>query len=329
VLLDGRGEKHRALELYREACEATRAFNGPTCGLRGAHLLALYGHGVCAASLGLIAEASESHRRVLVMEPHDAESAFHLLVLSEGALGGENAEMRTKYIHLLPPHRLSSWDYVRALWNPLWNRATESNQSTTSTHHPSHRHHTQYSTHYYTHDMLHLALDALAPSLVDGLVLEFGVYFGKSLRMLAERLPAATVHGFDTFSGLPEDWTHREQRGAYSTNHELPPAPSNVRYHVGTFDETLPGFVEQASGPVRFMNIDCDLYSSTRQIFDALHSRVVAGTVIVFDEYVMTSRWRDDEFKAFQEAVARHGWQYEYLGISLVSGQAAVRITSV
>ena len=29
------------------------------------------------------------------------------------------------------------------------------------------------------------------------------------------------------------------------------------------------------------------------------------------------------------QAVAERGWQYEYLGISLVSGQAAVRITAV
>ena len=35
---------------------------------------------------------------------------------------------------------------------------------------------------------------------------------------------------------------------------------------------------------VRFMNIDCDLYSSTKDILDVLHARVVVGTVIVFDE---------------------------------------------
>jgi hypothetical protein len=39
------------------------------------------------------------------------------------------------------------------------------------------------------------------------------------------------------------------------------------------------------------------------------------GTVIVFDEYVMTSRWQHDEFAAFQEAVTTYGWQYEYLGV--------------
>lgn len=136
------------------------------------------------------------------------------------------------------------------------------------------------------------------------------------------------MYGFDTFTGLPEDW-HFEGRGSYSTDGHLPPAPSNVRYKVGTFAQTLPSFLAAHPGPVRFMNVDCDLYSSTKDIFDAIHGRVVRGTVIVFDEYVMTSRWREDEYKAFQEVVAKRGWEYEYLGISLVSGQAAVRITKV
>jgi hypothetical protein len=208
-----------------------------------------------------------------------------------------------------------------------------------------------------THGLLHLALDNLAPQLDDGLVLEFGVYFGKTLRMIANKLPATTVHGFDTFTGLPTDW-HHEGKGSCARNRSptrpglsrfqnyltfssrscfavtdsaggvLPAAPPNVQYHVGTFAETLPSFLESTSAPVRFMNVDCDLYVSTKSIFDVLHERIVPGTVIVFDEYIMTSRWKDDEFLAFQEAVAEHGWQYEYLGISLVSGQTAMRITA-
>jgi len=75
------------------------------------------------------------------------------------------------------------------------------------------------------------------------------------------------------------------------------------------------------------MNIDCDLYSSTKDIFDEVSERIVPGTVIIFDEYLMTPSWQDDEFKAFQEAVAKHGWTYEYLAFSIMTGQAIVRIT--
>ena len=37
-------------------------------------------------------------------------------------------------------------------------------------------------------------------------------------------------------------------------------------------------------GAIKLMNVDCDLYSSTKDIFERVHGRVVPGTVIVFDE---------------------------------------------
>ena len=46
----------------------------------------------------------------------------------------------------------------------------------------------------------------------------------------------------------------------------------------------------------------------------------------MFDEYLMNQGWREDEFKAFQEAVERHAWNYEYLAFNLFSKQAVVRI---
>ncbi|MDA8107986.1 MAG: hypothetical protein M0015_05070 [Betaproteobacteria bacterium] len=48
------------------------------------------------------------------------------------------------------------------------------------------------------------------------------------------------------------------------------------------------------------------------------------GTVIVFDEYFGHVHWREDEFRAFQEAVAENRWRYEYLAFS--SKQPVVRM---
>ena len=178
----------------------------------------------------------------------------------------------------------------------------------------------------FTHEMLQLAVRHSAAA--SGLVMEFGVFHGKSIRMLAEAFgPAQPVHGFDTFSGLPVDW-HAESAGSYSTHGELPPAQDHVHYHVGTFDQTLPGFLRAHPGPIRLMNVDCDLYESTVDIFAHVHARIVPGTVVVFDEYVMNEHWEEDEFRAFKEAVARHGWKFEYLGVSVVSKQAVVRIVA-
>lgn len=174
--------------------------------------------------------------------------------------------------------------------------------------------------------MLHLGLDA---GLSGGLVLEFGVGHGHSIRMIAQHVCDTPVHGFDTFMGLPEQWNH-EPAGNYSTQ-GIPPAdlPGNVELHVGLFKDTLPDFLATHPGPIRFMNVDCDLYSSTKTVLDQVAGRIVQGTVIAFDEYVQNTGWKEGEFKAFQEAAAANRWTFEYLGISLLTSQALIRITGV
>jgi tetratricopeptide (TPR) repeat protein len=161
-------------------------------------------------------------------------------------------------------------------------------------------------------------------AIIDGLVLEFGVCFGASICQIST-LVDQDVHGFDSFQGLPESW-HREAKGSYSTQGVIPSVPQNVILHDGWFEETLPRFVQQHPEPVRFMNIDCDLYSSTKTVLEIFAKQIVPGTVIVFDEYIWNEHWREDEFKAFQEAVLNHGWKYEYLCFSLMTKQVVVRI---
>ncbi|PKO25165.1 MAG: hypothetical protein CVU35_05590 [Betaproteobacteria bacterium HGW-Betaproteobacteria-8] len=162
---------------------------------------------------------------------------------------------------------------------------------------------------------------------VEGLVLEFGVRNGNSIRKIAA-LANQQVHGFDSFEGLPEAW-HHEPKGSYTTQGKIPEVPNNVKLHVGWFDKTLPEFLQQQPEPLRFMNIDCDIYSSTKTVLDCLAPRIVAGSVILFDEYVGNEHWREDEFKAFQEAVEKYGWHYEYLCFSIFTKQTVVRILSV
>src|SRR5690606_27174435 len=110
-----------------------------------------------------------------------------------------------------------------------------------------------------------------------GLVLEFGVRFGNSIRMLA-RLSQQSVHGFDSFEGLPDVW-HHEPKGSYTTKGVMPDVPENVTLHKGWFDQTLPEFLKQHTEAVRFINIDCDIYSSTRTVLDLLAPRIRPGSV--------------------------------------------------
>ena len=96
--------------------------------------------------------------------------------------------------------------------------------------------------------------------------------------------------------------------------------------HEGFFSDSLPPFFAAHAGPLRLANIDCDLYSSTRCVLDHLEDRLVPGSVLIFDEYFCTARWRKDEYLAFQESVARRGLSYDYLVFNPNSRQAAVII---
>lgn len=168
--------------------------------------------------------------------------------------------------------------------------------------------------------LLRFALDR-APA--DGLVLEFGVEKGLSINCLAAATPRI-VHGFDSFAGLPEDWSGTAApRGTFDRSGRPPKIRSNVRLHVGWFDATLPQFLAETPEPVALLHVDCDIYSSTRTIFTLLAPRIVPGTVIVFDEYFNYPGWREHEFKAFQE----FGRPYRYLGYAGEKGHVAVVIT--
>ena len=234
------------------------------------------------------------------LEPWNKDYNLFLGMLLEYAGRSESAADYLKEVHQgsnLDKARLDAWNYIKSANKKIPRMIGSSIEA------------------------FRLGMDAALPS---GLVLEFGVRFGVTIRQIAG-LTAQQVYGFDSFEGIPEDW-HDEAKGSYTTNGLLPEVPDNVLLYKGWFEYTLPKFVKEHKDRVRFMNIDCDLYSSTKTILDCLAPQILPGTVIVFDEYIGNLNWRDDEFKAFQEAVGSYGWNYEYLAFSMLTKQVVVRI---
>ncbi len=165
-------------------------------------------------------------------------------------------------------------------------------------------------------DRLKLMKHALetAAELDRGMYLEFGCgYTGRSTRFIAKHIEG-TLHGFDSFEGLPEEWFGDLGKGSLHSSAEMPDYPPNVVLHRGWFNESVPKFAQEYNGHIAFMHIDCDLYSSTKEVFDALGDRIVPGTVIQFDEHFNYPGWQQHEFRAFQELVAERNLDYEYLG---------------
>ncbi|MDB5191243.1 MAG: hypothetical protein JWQ96_806 [Segetibacter sp.] len=163
------------------------------------------------------------------------------------------------------------------------------------------------------------------PLIEDGLYCEFGVYKGSSINYMAPN-KNVTFHGFDSFEGLPEYWKPGYGEGFFDLKGALPKFEANVVLHKGWFNETLPLFVQQNSQPLALLHVDCDLYSSTKVIFDFMKHRIIEGTIIIFDEYFNYPRWQEHEFKAFQEWIEETGYEYEYLCYNQLHEQVAVRI---
>jgi hypothetical protein len=162
-----------------------------------------------------------------------------------------------------------------------------------------------------------------------GLVMELGVFRGGSLRIIADCVLPRTAHGFDSFDGLPEKFGNHPQGTFAVPLPERPIFDSNVELHVGLFEKTLGPFANEYRDDIAFVHIDCDLYSSTKCFFDAFGDRIKPGTILLFDEYFGYDGWEDEEFKAFQEFVARKKCRYTYIAYSAFLSVVAVRIDHV
>jgi len=156
------------------------------------------------------------------------------------------------------------------------------------------------------------------------LICEFGVFSGLTINHIAS-LTTQTVYGFDSFEGLPERWRDGVGKGHFKIN-TLPKVQQNVVLIKGWFDETLPVFIKDHDESIGFLHVDCDLYSSTKTIFEVLSHRIQPDCVIVFDEYFNYPGWEEGEYKAFHEFLERAKLKYEYIGYNRLKEQVAVII---
>lgn len=152
-----------------------------------------------------------------------------------------------------------------------------------------------------------------------GNTLDLGVYKGSSTRVLARIFTNEIIHGFDSLEGLPEDWAHVLKGAFGDVKGLLPDMPDNVKLYKGWFDDTLPVWLNgHMDRPISLLRIDCDIYSSTKTIFDVLGDLVQPGTWIVFDELIGYRGWEAHEYKAFQEFLAtRPNLSFEYVAFGL------------
>jgi len=160
--------------------------------------------------------------------------------------------------------------------------------------------------------------DLMAAQLQDRkvLYLEFGVWEGESIRYWAGLLKNSDsmLHGFDSFEGLPDDFNLTHPRLAFSTHGQVPAIEDNrVKFFKGWFEETLPGY-SVPDHDIMVVNLDADLYSSTKTVLRFLKDYVKPGTYLYFDEL----NDRHHELKAFDEFLKETGMKFRVVGANQI-----------
>lgn len=180
--------------------------------------------------------------------------------------------------------------------------------------------------------------------LVEGDIMEFGVYTGRSLALLAyyHGVNKLGIHkcgfsrrivGFDSFAGLPGSDGHpRWYPGMFGRNHSFHPLcaqgdkvsqetvialfdhyrlPLPI-IEVGSFQVTLRELFGVKYQKVAIAHIDCDLYESTKIVLFELHNLFQHGSIILFDDWFNFKGGANmGEQKAFLEYIKmQHNWAF-------------------
>jgi len=144
--------------------------------------------------------------------------------------------------------------------------------------------------------------------------LEFGVAEGHSLRLMASKFThlESRFYGFDSFEGLPEDWSpyFNVERGTFSTHGLMPDIDDQrVEFIKGWFQNTLPPFLSMGriSRPwPHLIHFDADLYSSTLFILTALWHHL-PEYYFIFDEFPF------DEVVALRDFTHSHPVEIKFI----------------
>jgi hypothetical protein len=161
---------------------------------------------------------------------------------------------------------------------------------------------------------------------VEGTVVKIGVHTGEGLLLLAERLHGREIVGFDTFTGLENDW--RPGYTAGMLGQDEAPKVRGASVVAGAYDVTVPAFLAEHPAPIALLHLDANEYSVTAKALDLLADRLVPGTIVILDEYFNYPGWQQGEFRAWSEFVGRTGIEFRYEAYTFDNEQVVLTVTA-
>lgn len=143
--------------------------------------------------------------------------------------------------------------------------------------------------------------------------LEFGVFEGATIDFWCKlnQNPKSRFYGFDTFTGLPEDWKNligSRPSSTWDCQGNLPKVDDKrVQFYKGLFQNTIDQFIQNYQPQENIIiHNDSDLYSSSLYLLTRLHDIIKKNTIIIFDEFNNVM----DEFRALEDYCAAYGRKY-------------------
>ncbi len=143
--------------------------------------------------------------------------------------------------------------------------------------------------------------------------LEFEVADGHSFNWWMEenKNEGSRFHGFDTFTGLPEDFGPYK-KGTFNTGNNIPLISDNRgQFYQGLFQQTLSVFLKSFDNKKRtVIMLDADLYTATLFALTSLAPFLKKGDILFFDEFVVPTH----EFMAYRHFVDSYYLKLELIG---------------
>lgn len=169
-------------------------------------------------------------------------------------------------------------------------------------------------------DHWEMRANTLKNVLGSGLLLEFGVNRGNSANffsnILDQRSDSRQYFGFDTFTGLTEDWGGVALAGTFNRDGVPPLLNKRVTIVNGDILETLSTFLAKNEESIAFIHIDTDTYTPCQHVLKLCKDRLVNGSIILFDELLGYPNYQSHELKALTECIPRESYRYLSFGIA-------------
>lgn len=166
----------------------------------------------------------------------------------------------------------------------------------------------------------------------DHLFMELGVFTGNTFNCIRSALPKnIKLYGFDTFTGLPEDWMINDKdilyaKGTFSLDY-IPHNTENTEFIVGNIEDTLDQFLRLNNKKISFVHFDMDLYNPTFFALKQMHNYFVNGSILVFDDFYNLPGWENYSFKALLDYINLYNIEFEPLStVGWIDGWASAAI---